>query len=553
MKKKVLFLILFVFVIGFGYSQDTTSSTPISWGLNLEDIRTDIVLEDLDLQTIYEEDFVNDRDKSLPWRYGIERALQLDMTQIGSWVSLDAGGRLWRAKIVSPNALNISINFTDFYLPDGATIHLYNEDRDDVVTSRTNGSSTTVSPFGSWFVDGQSIIVEYFEPENTQETPKLEIGGIIHGYRLGKINRAIFDNRGLNDSGACNYDVNCSIGTDFDSKKDVVKKAVALLNLGNGFLCSASLINNTAQDKTPYLLTANHCLEGSDPALWSVRFNWMSPSPICGSIEESEDLQTNFTISGAEFRAKNELSDFALVELNTSIPNSWDVAFAGWDRSDNLPDFEVGIHHPNGDIMKITKDTTGATHDIADGTSVWLIGGVSAGSGEGWEIGTTESGSSGSPLFNQDGLIIGQLFAGNSYCEENENNNDYDIYGRFATSWESGTAPEARLKEWLDPSNIGLNDIETLQNILNVPDNQIVGALEIYPNPATDFITVMNSRYPNLVYSFYDVLGKEIVSGSMSSTLNYLPVAHLSEGMYFLKLLDEDSNATITKKILVEN
>ena len=550
--KRALLLILLFTLSPAAFSQGDEGSSPASWDLGLSDVPVDVVLEELDLSTIYQEDLLNDQDKTLPWRYGIERTLQLDMTQIGRWLTLENGSRIWRARIISTDALNLSINFSDFYLPDGASIHLYNDDKDDVVLSRTRGSNTRTTPFGSWFVKGESINIEYFEPANTQEIATLEIGGIIHGYRLGKVNKFLDNQRGLNDSGNCNYDVNCAIGADFDSTKDAVKKAVALLNLGNGFLCSASLINNSQQDKTPYLLTANHCLEGSNPALWSVRFNWMSPSPVCAIDEDSEDLQTNFTLSGAVLRAKNALSDFALVEMLTEIPQSWDVSFAGWDRTDELPEFEVGIHHPNGDIMKLTRDDTGAVHENANGTSVWLIEGISAGSGDGWEIGTTESGSSGSPLFNENGLIIGQLYAGNSFCEENENNNEYDLYGRFATSWDAGTTEEDRLSDWLDPNDTNVDMIVTLQNILNIPETQIVGALEIYPNPATDLITVMNSRYPNLSYSFYDMLGQEISAGAMANTLNYLSVDNLSNGMYFLKLIDGDSDATITKKIMVQ-
>ncbi|MFT5077992.1 MAG: lysyl endopeptidase [Planctomycetota bacterium] len=545
-------LLLFLMLSAVAMSQHDGSTDPASWDLGLSTLEADVVLEALDLTRIHQEDLVNDRDKTHPWRYGIERELSLDMSELGSWITLDNGDRIWRARIISQNALNLSINFNDFYLPIGATIHLFNDDQNDVVTSRTSGDRNTISPLGSWFIRGEAINIEYFELANTNENVKLEIGGIIHGYRLGKVNRFIDEKRGLNDSGYCNYDVNCLIGEDFDTYKDGVKKAVALLNLGNGFLCSASLVNNTQQDKTPYLLTANHCLEGSDPALWSVRFNWMSPGPICGESDDSQDLQTNFTLSGAILRASNEMSDFALVEMITDIPQAWDVSFAGWDRTDELPDFEVGIHHPNGDIMKISRDNSGAVHENAEGKEVWLIGGVSAGSGDGWEIGTTESGSSGSPLFNQNGLIIGQLYAGNSFCENNENNNDFDVYGRFATSWDFGSTGSTRLSEWLDPAETGVNTIITLQNILNIPDNEIIGALEIYPNPVSDQLTVMNSRYPKLRYSFYDILGQEIYAGAMANTLNYVSVANLSNGMYFLKLVDGDSDATITKKIMVQ-
>ncbi|HBC04418.1 MAG TPA: secretion system protein Por, partial [Aequorivita sp.] len=344
-----------------------------------------------------------------------------------------------------------------------------NQERTDVTRTYNNNQNRVNGQLGTWFVDGDIIWIEYYQPANTQNVARLQINSVIHGYRMGRVNALLEGNRGLNDSGECNYDVNCPVGSDFDTKKDLVKKAVSLLNLGNGYLCSAALINNTRNDKTPYLLTTNHCLQNSNPSLWSIRFNWVSPTPVCGTGDESGDLQTNFTISGAELRANNAKSDFALVELFDKIPESWDVAFAGWDNSDNDPLFEVGIHHPNGDIMKICRDDSGAEKIDANGTQVWLIGGGNHGSGNGWEIGTTESGSSGSPLFDENGRIIGQLYAGQSACNGLENNGDYDIYGRFGISWNYGTTQQTRLKEWLDPTNSGHTTVETLQNLLNIP------------------------------------------------------------------------------------
>jgi hypothetical protein len=448
-------------------------------------------------------------------------------------------------------AINLSVNFNDFYLPSGSRLQLYNQDRTDVTRAFDNSQNRINGQLGTWFVKGDILWIEYYQPPQTQERPRLQINNVIHGYRMGSVIALVDGMRGINDSGECNYDVNCPIGTDFDAKKDLVKKAVALLNLGNGYLCSAALVNNTQNDKTPYLLTANHCLENSSPALWSIRFNWVSPTPVCGTGEDSGDLQTNFTISGAELKANNSKSDFALVRLFEKIPESWDVAFAGWDNSDTDPLFEVGIHHPNGDIMKICRDDSGATKVDANGTQVWLIGGGSHGSGNGWEIGTTESGSSGSPLFNENGRIIGQLYAGQSACNGLENNKDYDIYGRFGVSWNRGNTPESRLMEWLDPINTGQTTVETLQNLLNIPDFEEIGEIKIYPNPASTAITVMNNRYPNLSFQFLNVMGQRIHSGSLSNTINTINVSNLADGVYFLYLLDEDSKNSITKKIII--
>jgi lysyl endopeptidase len=525
-----------------------TEEMPMSWKLSVRSDVSVIELPPLDLGEITEQDSINDLDKSLPWRYGISRSVELDMSQDGEWTDVSNIGRIWRAAIKSPDAINLSINFENFYLPEGATLHLYNEDRSDISRTYSNAQNRQNNQVASWYISGDVIWIEYFVPNYVTEEAQLEIGSIIHGYRLGRIRQYVQNNRGLNDSGDCNYDVNCSIGADFDEKKDVIKKTVALLTLGNGYLCSASLMNNTGNDKTPYLLTANHCLEISDPAFWTIRFNWMSPNPVCGNGEDSDDLQTNFTMSGAELKASNELSDFALVEMFSSIPESWDIAFAGWDNTDVDPEFEVGIHHPNGDIMKICRDDSGAVKENANGTEVWLIGGVSVGTGNGWEYGTTESGSSGSPLFDQNGRVIGQLYAGQSFCDGEQNNDDYDIYGRFAVSWDSGASQQTRLRDWLDPNNSGAT---TIQNILNVTDNEFAGTLEIYPNPAINYITVMNNKYPNLSYTIFNLMGQKLKQGSLSNTENMLSVESFDEGVYFLYLEDNDSEANITKKIIV--
>ncbi|NNM22088.1 MAG: T9SS type A sorting domain-containing protein [Flavobacteriaceae bacterium] len=549
--KKLLLVTLFALSLSYGFSQQDGEGTPVSWDLNLQTFPP-IELPPLDLEQIIEEDAINDLDKSLPWRYGITRPIVLDMEASGVWTQLENGGRIWRVAIKSPEALNISVNFNDFHLPIGARLHLYNNDRTDKSKTYSNQHNRTSQKLGSWFVTGDIVWVEYYEPSSVIGRVTLEIGSIIHGYRMGRINSFVDGTRGLNDSGDCNYDVNCFIGSDFETKKNIVKKAVALLNLGNGYLCTASLVNNTLFNKKPYLLTANHCLENSNPALWSVRFNWMSPGPVCGENENSADIQTNFTMSGASLRAKNSKTDFALVELYNAIPSSWDVAFAGWDRTDDPPQFQVGIHHPNGDIMKICRDDDGAVKETANGTEVWLIKGVSAGNGDGWELGTTESGSSGSPLFDDNGRIIGQLYAGQSFCNGTENNGDYDIYGRIGVSWNYGNTPETRLENWLDPIGIGLTVIDGMENALSISDVELTGTLDIFPNPASEYIMVMNSQYPNLSYRFYDVTGKLIESGNVSNSENRIGVQGMEEGIYFLHLMDEDTQNDITKKIIID-
>ncbi len=549
--KQLLFIFSFLVTV-FSQAQEWDKSIPVSWQWELQAVRASVItLPPIDLEAVVAQDSLDDLDKTLPWRYGVVRDISINFKEQGVLTILPNGDKVWRLAIKSPDALNLSINFDDFYLPPGGRVHLYNATQTDVSKTYMSNQNTPNKILGSWFVEGDEIWIEYFQPAYSAPTATLKIASIIHGYRMGEVNRYVEQQRGLNDSGDCNYDVNCPIGTDFEEQKDILKKAVALLTLGNGYLCSAVLINTTLDEKMPYLLTANHCLETSNPAYWSVRFNWMSPSPICGEALDSNDIETNFTMSGAQLRANNPLSDFALVELYNAIPQSWDVAFAGWDRTDEAPVFEVGIHHPNGDIMKVCRDDTGAVKEVASNTQVWLIKGVSAGNGDGWEIGTTESGSSGSPLFDQNGRIIGQLYAGQAFCNGTETNNDYDVYGRFAVSWDAGSTAQSRLKDWLDPSNTGVFTTDTVKNNLNTPDFGQEGQLRIYPNPVHDVLFIENNRFSNLIFVMYDLTGKQVLNGNLSNTYNEIQISLLDKGIYFIKLTDADSQSSITKKIIV--
>lgn len=546
---KTTIVLIFLLFVAFT-PKVTAQPMPISWSYNLQKNPRAIALAAINYGDVRKSDSLIDNRKDIPFRYGIVRELNLNMDD-GTWTELPDGGKIWQLNISSPGAVNLSANLDRVFLPAGSRIQVYGKERGNSLYTFLS-SDLEQSRFGTWPVDGDVIYLEYYQPPHTQQLPQLEIVNVIHGYRMGERTPYTTEGNRINGSGPCNYDVNCSIGSDFDPHKDILKKSVALINLGNGFLCTGVLLNNTSADKTPYLLTADHCLMNSDPSYWSFRFNWVSPAPVCGTGEPSGDLQNNFTLSGAQLIANNPNSDFALVKLYNNIPDSWDVTFAGWDNSDNPPIFEVGIHHPQGDIMKICRDNSGAEKVDANGTQTWLIGGGEHGSGNGWEIGTTESGSSGSPLFNEHGRLIGQLYAGEAGCNGLENNHEYDLYGRFGVSWGAGETPENRLQEWLDPINTGQSTMESLQNILNIPSFEAVGELKIYPNPAAENITIENYRFPHLIYLFYDVTGKNLLSGSAANTLNTISVAGFAEGVYFLRLEDEDSNDSVTKKIIVQ-
>ena len=472
MKKLLLF---FVFCYSMTLvAQVTNEGKPASWSLIKKSSLTAISLPPIDIQKIKSEDDINDKLREKPYRVGISHKVNYGLENSGAWTDLANGDRVWRILFNSKDAVHLSVVFDKFFVPKGGKVYLYNDDKTDLLGAYTDIQNNKKQVLGTWFVNGNKVWIEYFEPKKVKGQGILNLSSVIHGYRMGhsyqKGYLSDFE-KSLNTSGDCNHDVDCPIGSDFEAQKDLLKKSVAFLNMGDGFICSGALVNNTAEDKTPYFLSANHCYERTvgtaDAALFSMRFNWISPNPVCAAVTASTDAVDNNTISGSTFRARNAASDVLLVEINSAIPASWDVTYAGWDKTDADPSFEVGIHHPDGDIMKVSRDDDGATKSTSSGTDVWLIGGISAGSGNGWEIGVTEGGSSGSPLFDQNGRIIGQLYAGNAACTGITDNDDYDIYGRFATSWDSGSTAATRLSDWLDPKGINPNTWESLPKLEN--------------------------------------------------------------------------------------
>lgn len=437
------FTAITLFTVFFSLStlaQISHGGEPFQWNQKMDTDIATYTLPSIDLEKYRNEDALNDQVKGIPFRFGANVPVDLDIHNSGTWYELENGDGIWRLALKSKGASSINFVFDAYNLPEGGKVFVYTEDKTQLLGSFTNENSSKKNTLGVGFVLAEKAIIEYHEPAAVKGEGYLHINNVTHGYRDILVDVESEEKGAFGNSGACNINVNCPEGLPFDFQK----RSVAIIVVNNNGACTGAMVNNTSQDGTPYFLTANHCL-GGDLDNWMFYFNHET-SGCSGS-----NGPTNQSVSGATLLSSNAESDFALLELNAAPPSSYNVCYSGWDATDleGLVTSAYGIHHPGGDVKKICFDDDAPYHATLGGfaNQVWYV--------DQWENGVTEPGSSGSPLFNQSGLIIGQLAGGVAACSGTVNNGEHDFYGRLGVSWTFGNVPSNNISYWLDLANTG--------------------------------------------------------------------------------------------------
>ena len=356
----------------------------------------------------------------------------------GVWQKLEGDYSIWQLRVTAPGALSLNFGITDFELPKNSRLMVYPadlKDAQDIRGVRTFTEADNRSHRELWtpVVVSDDVVLELVVPTSSREQVSLELTSINRGFRyLGEE----FDK-----SGTCNIDVVCPEGDDWWNEIN----SVGVYTVNGTWTCTGAVINNTAEDQTPYFLTANHCgLSTSNDQ--GVVIYWNFQSPTCGAQSGGSLAQYS---SGVTFLATASASDYCLVEINDPLDPAFNVTFSGWDYSGADLTSAITIHHPSTDEKSISfeNDPTTTTSYLSntvpgDGTHIRITD---------WDLGTTEHGSSGSPLYSPEHRIVGQLHGGYAAC----GNNSSDWYGKLSYSW-SG------ISQWLDPLNTGQLTLDTL-------------------------------------------------------------------------------------------
>ncbi len=538
--KKILSLIAFSFIgIAASLAQDSEGGIPLSFERKNLSGEIDFVQVQAPIYSSLAEYDSFQAKRNAPYRIGVTVPIDYNLTNSGTWTDLpELDAKLWRLTIKCSGAKSIGFGYGSFYLPKGAKLYLYNKSKSMLIGAYTEDNNTENAYFSTQRVFGDEITLELFLPNAVSGKAKLNITELNYFYRNGEFEKA--------GSGACEVNVICSPEGD---NWQFQRNGVVLLDIrvggtsGNWFNCTGSLVNNTAQNCTPYVLLADHChydnayATTADYNAWVFHFHYQATTCTGTTGNLSAYTKTGCALKAHDTYGSNGTgSDFCLVQINSAIASTFNVYYNGWDRTNTASASGVSIHHPSADIMKISTYTSPLTSINYGGTGThWQV--VWAGTTNGH--GVTEGGSSGSPIFNPSGNIVGTLTGGGSLCTALTSP---DAYGKIYYHWDQNGATSAtRLKDWLDPNNTGATVLAgkatcsagVLENTLT--EEKVL----IYPSPAYTEISIEvksdSKVIENLsIYNIMGVLVKNIPSLHIESGKATINISELAEGLYFL-------------------
>lgn len=542
-----ILLLICIIISANGIAQISTKEQPFSFKLDHMSILGEKMIEtkqlpDLDMLAIEKED-MEDEKYGLPPRFGYSHMVNYNLENSGTWKKLQNGDKLWFLNIFCPHALSINLLYDRFWVPEGGKLFIYTSDKKHSIGAFTNrnnkGDQDHPQGFATGLLYGDKITLEYYQPNYVRDDAIISISSVVHGYRY--INNG---ERLLGSSGSCQVNVNCSEGNNWQDEK----RAVAMIIVDGNRECTGSLIKTTSVNDEPMFLTARHCVESygsasSSPSLNNWIFYWNYESPGCSNINYEPDY---YSTVGATILADYLGSDFALLQLTEDPINEFLPYYLGWDRTGNSGTGGVCIHHPKGDVKKIstysmTPVSSAAYNESFDSSgNFWRVNWVSTLNG----YGTTEKGSSGAPLLNSNHKVIGQLYGGSTDCSYLTGS---DWFGKFSSSWVGNGHSYDRLSNWLDPIGSGVTTIDGSYPIsISGPTFICNSSTSTYTIPGLISNYVVNWYFSNGFGPTSPIISSFGQTCTISNNLSYSYMGTINAAIYYNGILKK----TLQKQVV---
>lgn len=479
-------------------------------------------------------------DKGQALRIGRVEPVQLSMDNAGRTDRMANGDIVWRLGFHSDGAYAMSLSFSKFNIPEGAELYVYNADRSFTIGKFTSANIMEGNVFFTQEVAGDLIYIEYFEPHNAafEGTIEIENVGICERNLFGHMKGAVGD-----AEGDCHIDVVCPEAANWTDQVN----SVVCYTYHEGiyvYMCSGAMINNTKQDRRQYVFSAAHCYS-KNATNYVFYFNYQTNT--CGG---NYGNYSN-TATGAVKRAIGDIersSDFLLLEITGQLSPSWrdKVYFAGWDRSTGVPSTGIAIHHPGGDWKKVSIPKGVGSNSLRP--HFWEVSWKTGSNNQG----TTEQGSSGSPLFNAAKRIVGSLSHGTSSCfyvdEYSVGPSGKDYYGRLSWSWTNNntTNSAAKLQPWLAPGNANIMSLNGIYysdaTHIDSPETP-TPTIKIFPNPTDGHLTLQGEFDATTgTVRLFNLLGELVYTQDVNIQNDIiLNLDRVDNGVYIIELLEGDN------------
>lgn len=406
------------------------------------------------------------------YRIGLPQQVDISPENSGMITRGEQGNLIWQVVIESAGARHLQLFFSQFEMEEGSKLFLISPDHNIIRGAYGAHNNNPTKRLSMAPIEGSRIVVRYEGAPAKDALPKLRIGQVNYGFRSLDHETANDYNKG--EPWFTTAGLACAPNAVKLPDYEKQSRSLLLAITKDGVVFSAALINNTAQDGTPYILSAAHCFNEAytqnspqfrkEVAEGSVfYFNFRSPT---GDImtRPTEDQ----TLSGAEIVAWNEEHDLCLLKITglqqnpetnkAEIPASYRPYFSGWNVSEEHRPPYFGLHHPKAATARFNqcKESIRITN-FSVTTKSWRRAHFKIDS---WAIGTTAGGSSGSPLYDSEQYIIGALTGGASYCDAPYNDYYYALSRCYSLPNEDANAS---LVAWLDPLSTGQLKLKGLE------------------------------------------------------------------------------------------